>query len=205
MKKPLIGLTYLLLGVGEVLAENSYHSKPLYEQIFDRADISKYISDGDYDKVGNYIDLDNWGLPSQAEFLGYGDCEDQAGHLWYLYYKNNIKARLVWGEVKSSGESGPHMWVELDYLGRTKILDTTYEGDKKGIFDKEDLKFQDELKYTAYDLENDPTRKLKLQNFIDEIISKDNFRRQNGFRDFSKINKDNSQNKNIHKPFIKFH
>ena len=44
MKKPLIGLTYLLLGVGEVLAENSYHSKPLYEQIFDRADISKYMN-----------------------------------------------------------------------------------------------------------------------------------------------------------------
>ena len=100
---------------------------------------------------------------------------------------------MVLGDVKSEGESGPHMWVELDYCNRTLILDTTYEGDKKGIFDKECLKYQDSIKYTEY---TSSAKRLKVQNFRDLIISVDNFRMQNESPDFSKINKsqNNSQN-----------
>jgi hypothetical protein len=196
MKKSLSTIAVILLGFGSAIANEHCPSyeKPLYEKCFDISDKLEYILDGYYDKNGNYVDVGRWELPFQTQLSGFGDCEDQAAHLWYLCYKNNIQARMVLGDVKSEGESGPHMWVELDYKGRTLILDTTYEGDTKGIFDKECLEYQDKIKYTEYD---GPAKRLKVQNFRDLIISIDNFRMQNNAPDFSKINKSQNNSPNF--------
>jgi hypothetical protein len=68
MKKSLSTIAIILLGIGNALAGNSCYEKPLYEKCFDKSDKLEYVLDGYYDKNGNYVDVENWELPSEKQW-----------------------------------------------------------------------------------------------------------------------------------------
>lgn len=111
MKKTVSGLLMAVLLTGAA----SDNSRENYMKCFEKACEIEYISPFDNN--------DEWQTPKQTAERKKGDCKAKAFYLHSLLKKEGIYSRVVFGYMNNNFDNG-HAWVEIDYNGKTLILDS---------------------------------------------------------------------------------
>ncbi|MBR9704803.1 hypothetical protein GOV12_05300 [Candidatus Pacearchaeota archaeon] len=111
-----------------IFDENYEPDEPLHVRCLD------YVHQKlNYEKESVLNDI--WYPPKTAFLMGRGDCDEHAFCLDYLLEKEGVESRIVVGSMNGDIRQA-HIWNELEYNGRTLILDSCVGGiiDKKQYY-----------------------------------------------------------------------